>query len=188
VRISILVADSGPLITLAAAGELDLLTKTGARLIIPDMILIEATRDMLKPGAYAIQDWAANAFDITFVPTRIALDYSNRLAADPKFRGNNYGEYAAREVLNKQLARDPLLKASLIYEDGRVASASFRATVHTSVDFMTTHDFLVAMELEGVIPSASDVFDRAQAAMPARNVNRLRKLTDISVKPAPLKE
>jgi hypothetical protein len=60
--------------------------------------------------------------------------------------------------------------------------------LHAAVDYITTYDFLLAMELEGVIPSANAVFDRAQAAMPARNVRRLRKMTEVKLAQDPSKE
>jgi hypothetical protein len=55
--IKLFVVDTGPLITLAAAGSLDYLTYVQVEVIIPDAVLHEATRDAARIGAQDIIDW-----------------------------------------------------------------------------------------------------------------------------------
>jgi hypothetical protein len=56
-RISLYVLDTGPLITLAAAGCLDYLLYANVPVIIADAVFYEATRDATKLGAESILDW-----------------------------------------------------------------------------------------------------------------------------------
>ena len=58
VRARLIVLDTGPLITLAAADSLDYLLYPGAPLYIPDAVLYEATQDSQRIGAAEILDWA----------------------------------------------------------------------------------------------------------------------------------
>ena len=56
-RPDLIVPDTGPLSHLAQADALHLLHLIGGRVVVADMVVFEATRDMTKPGAQAIQDW-----------------------------------------------------------------------------------------------------------------------------------
>lgn len=50
-RLGLLVTDASPLITLAAADALECLTMPGLRVLIPDMVYFEVTRDLARTGA-----------------------------------------------------------------------------------------------------------------------------------------
>lgn len=54
-KIDVITADTGPLILLDAAGQLDLLKRVG-QVQIPDLVVMEATRQG-DPGAEAIREW-----------------------------------------------------------------------------------------------------------------------------------
>ena len=56
-RIGLIVTDASPLITLAAAESLDLLTMPEIPVSIPDMVYYEVTRDIAKLGATSVIDW-----------------------------------------------------------------------------------------------------------------------------------
>ena len=55
--LSIIVTDTGPLITLALADALDAILLPGLPVIIPDMVRFEVIQDLTKPGAQEIADW-----------------------------------------------------------------------------------------------------------------------------------
>ena len=54
---SLIVTDSGPLITLGVASALDALLAPRLPVIVPDMVRFEVIRDMSKPGAQEVADW-----------------------------------------------------------------------------------------------------------------------------------
>jgi hypothetical protein len=170
----VVLTDTGPLITLAAAKSLDLLLEPGKRIIVPDMVVIEATRYPDKPGAADILHWVHNTPTVNYVETNQAQVYYARLKLNPAFKGKDYGEFAAIEVLNKLFTRDPSMGAIMLWEDGRIGTFDFRNGLPPNVELMTTNEFLSHLEVLGVIPSAAVIFDRAQAAMPDRNIDRLR--------------
>lgn len=51
----VIVADIGALVHLAQADALHLLHQIGGRVVVADMVALEATWDLVKPGAPAIQ-------------------------------------------------------------------------------------------------------------------------------------
>ena len=53
-NISLIVTDASPLMTLAAAGSLDVLLLSRQRVIVPDMVRYEIVRFPEKPGATEI--------------------------------------------------------------------------------------------------------------------------------------
>ena len=55
--LTLIVTDTSPLITLALAGELDLLLRPGIQVNIPDAVFNEATRVRTAGGASAIIEW-----------------------------------------------------------------------------------------------------------------------------------
>ena len=56
IRPTVIVRDTAPLIHLAAGGVLHVLTGMG-RVVVPDVIELEATGDLAKPFAREIADW-----------------------------------------------------------------------------------------------------------------------------------
>lgn len=58
-RPDILIADTEPLLYLAQADALPLLHQIGRRVILPDMLAFEATRDLTKSGAARVCNWIA---------------------------------------------------------------------------------------------------------------------------------
>ena len=56
-KISLIVTDASPLITLAIADALDTLLMLDVRVIIPDMVNFEVTRHIDKPGSKELLDW-----------------------------------------------------------------------------------------------------------------------------------
>ena len=72
----LIVMDTGPLITLAAADSLDYLLYPGVPVHVPDAVLYEATRDGAALGAAAILDWAQrNSEQVRTVSTEAFFNY-----------------------------------------------------------------------------------------------------------------
>jgi predicted nucleic acid-binding protein len=81
------VTDTSPLITLALAGELDLLLRLGTPVSIPDAVFNEATRVRTAGGASAIVEWVnAHLDQVHIAPTEVGIDQQRRLeeAFDPR--------------------------------------------------------------------------------------------------------
>ncbi|MEP9402502.1 hypothetical protein [Sphingomonas sp. VNH70] len=56
-RPDVVVPDTGPLIHLAQADALHLLHEIGGRVVVADMVVLEATQDLSRPGAARIREW-----------------------------------------------------------------------------------------------------------------------------------
>ena len=54
---SLIVTDSGPLISLAIAGSLDVLFLPNLPVIVPDMVRHEVIQDLSRPGAALVAEW-----------------------------------------------------------------------------------------------------------------------------------
>jgi hypothetical protein len=83
-RISLIVTDASPLITLAVAGALDILLMPEVRVIIPDMVSFEVTRHINKPGSRELLDWiSAHQFSEVFVgSTEVFYEFLILASAD----------------------------------------------------------------------------------------------------------
>ncbi|MBV8705183.1 MAG: hypothetical protein JO118_15900, partial [Acetobacteraceae bacterium] len=117
----LIVTDTGPLITLAAADSLSYLLYPDAPVYIPDAVLYEATTKSSALGASSIAAWVQEHPDRVF-PV-VTETYANFLAAreaSPRHRERDLGERAAVEAIRYgvRLGRDE--RAVLITEDDRV--------------------------------------------------------------------
>jgi len=85
-RDPIVMADTGPLIRLAAAGLLDGLRATDRRVVIVDRLEVEAAQDQSKPFAAEIAKWIARNADTIERPRTVVgagieqLDIRNQYA------------------------------------------------------------------------------------------------------------
>lgn len=180
-NIALVVFDTGPLITLAAAESLDYLKLPAAPVLIPDAVFYEATMKHGALGAQDITEWVqANGEVVRVVPTRIFIAaqalLTNPIATAGQRRDltRDIGERAALEVIGAQLdaarAQD---RALLVLEDNAAARA---ARLEREIIPISTTDFLKTLEAEGRINSADAVLDRAQDA--GRHVSRMELLED----------
>jgi predicted nucleic acid-binding protein len=145
---TLIVTDTSPLITLALAGELDLLLRPGIPVHIPDAVLNEATRVRTAAGANAIVEWTnAHLDQVHIVSTEIGIDQLRRLEEGRSTRG--LGEAAALEALDRVLSADPNATGLLLFEDSDVMRR--RVIVDERVDLISTGDFLRALEAERLI-------------------------------------
>jgi hypothetical protein len=85
---TLIVTDTSPLITLALAGELDLLLRLGTPVSIPDAVFNEATRVRAAGGASAIVEWVnAHLDQVHIAPTEVGIDQQRRLEEGRSTRG-----------------------------------------------------------------------------------------------------
>ncbi len=154
-KLSLIVTDSGPLITLAIAGALDVLFLPGLPVIVPDMVRHEVIADLSKPGAMLVADWIrANN------PHEVFEEFMLLKSINPATKTKNRGEQAAAEVLAKVLEGQDF-GAVLVFEDSAVRKTNFLLRLPDAVVVASTSEFLFGLESRGVIASAQAILDRA---------------------------
>jgi len=177
---TLIVTDTSPLITLALAGELDLLLRLGTPVSIPDAVFNEATRVRTAGGASAIVEWVnAHLDQVHIAPTEVGIDQQRRLEEGRSTR--ELGEAAALETLERVLSADTAAEALLLFEDSDIMRR--RVIVDERVDLISTGDFLRELEAAHLIQSTDRILDVATEA--GRNMERQRETTsDESVRGA----
>jgi len=161
-NLSLVVTDSGPLITLAVAGALDVLFLPGLPVIVPDMVRYEVIADLSKPGALLVADWirANNPHRLSVAPTEVFEEFMLLKSINPATKTKNRGEQAAAEVLAKVLeGRD--FGAVLVFEDSAVRKTNFLLRLPDAVVVTSTSEFLFGLESRGMIASAQAILERA---------------------------
>ena len=161
----LVVMDTGPLITLAAAGNLDYLLRPGVPVYIPDAVLYEATRDGGALGAPEILAWTqAHEDGIRTVSTETFFNYVENRRLRDHWRERDLGERAALEAIHDAIHLSREERAVLITEDDRVLRRVLvtEAELTARIIPVTTRDFLVALEEAGWINSVDEVYRRAE--------------------------
>ena len=143
-REPIVVADSGPLIRLAAAGLLDSMRVLNRRIVIVDRVFEEVCADRSKPFAAEISDWverlgnaAFRAVTVTGAGIAALRDKPRTAEEDAALKAalRNSGELAVREFVDRWRP-DETGSAVVLYEDRRVATlfldAEFPVTLMTT--------------------------------------------------------
>jgi len=161
-NLSLVVTDSGPLITLAVAGALDVLFLPGLPVIVPDMVRHEVIADLSKPGALLVADWirANNPHRLSVAPTEVFEEFMLLKSINPATKTKNRGEQAAAEVLAKVLEGQDF-GAVLVFEDSAVRKTNFLLRLPDAVVVISTSEFLFGLESRGVIASAQAILERA---------------------------
>jgi hypothetical protein len=142
----IVMADTGPLIRLAAAGLLDGLRATNRRVVIVDRVEAEATGDRSKPFANEIAEWIERNSDTIERPRTVVgvgiekLEANTRTPEEARLLKaalRNSGERAIRDFLETWVPGTS--GALVIYEDEDVPKIlqSTRVPIH----LMTTRRF-----------------------------------------------
>ncbi len=168
-RLSLIVTDTSPLITLAVADSLGALLLPGLPVALPDAVYFEATRVRTAAGASRLVEWInANAALVRIVPTEIGVDQQRRLEEGRTIRG--LGEQAAIEVLDRLLTERGDVAALLLFEDTDLLRR--HAVVDERVTLVSTGDFLRGLQAARLIQSADQILD--DAARAGRNVGRQR--------------
>jgi len=186
VPIQVVIADSGPLISLAACGRLDLLGEFRRPVLIPDVMKAECLRFPEKVGAGTLETWFATpGCPIEIVPTPFLNMWREAVAADdadPKSRSAlGIGDAAVSWILRQAqvgvLADSPTL---VLTEDGPFGDGVLRDRF-PEVHLLSTRAFLRTLENLGRINSAEDII--ADIAVAGRRLGRY--LADRPGRPAP---
>lgn len=150
----VLLPDAGPLITLAYADSLDLLFAPGWQVRLVDMVWHEVTRHA-TPTRQKLIDWASR-HAVPVLSTRTFERHEAQSAFAPSGRANaDLGEWAIQEVMTGfALALQPTVGVFL-FEDHKVARANF--LLPPACQKVSTRAFLIFLEQQGLIESASDV-------------------------------
>lgn len=169
----LIVTDASPLITLAAADALDCLTIPGWRVVIPDMVYAEVTRDLARLGAAVIVGWArAHQDQVTIAPTEVFAEFQALQTLQPDIRSHGRGEQAALEALTAEITADSKLQALLLFEDNDLRSRNFVRALPERVMAISTGELLAELETIGRIQSSDRLLD--EAARHGRNVEQQR--------------
>jgi hypothetical protein len=161
-NLSLIVTDSGPLITLAVAGSLDVLFLTKLPVIVPDMVRHEVIQDLSKLGATLVAEWIRHndPHRLTVSPTEVYEEFMLLKSINPATKTKNRGEQAAAEVLGRALEGEDF-GAVLLFEDSAVRKTNFLTRLPDCVVVTSTSAFLFGLESRSLIPDAQSILDRA---------------------------
>lgn len=164
----ILIADAGPLITLAYADSLDILFKPGWSVQLVDMVVHEVTRND-TPTSQKISSWIQdNQIDIKESETY--RRYSAALEAGEAPRKANLGELAIQEVMQQFVLRQTPEVGVFLFEDHKIARTSF--VLPESCRKISTRAFLDFLEQHEWIESAHSI--ERKAILAGRAFSQLR--------------
>ncbi len=167
-RSIILLADAGPLITLAYANALDVLLLPGWSVQMVDMVLYEVTRHA-TPTSQKIAQWVAQQ-PLVVRETRVFQRYTQALATGALPRKANLGELAVQEVMTDFALISEPPTGIFLFEDHKIARASFLLPEHCHK--ISTRAFLQFLEQKGLVESAAEIERRAIQA--GRTFSQLR--------------
>lgn len=161
-KITLVVTDAPPLITLAAAKSLDYLLYPALPVVIPDAVFFEATGSAGKLGAQEILDWyRVHTDQVRIEPTQTFQD-EVLLRENPGHKPTrDLGERAAIEFIRNYPLPDDA-RALLLSDDRDV-----ERLVVVDPDrliLLTTWDYLRQLEEAQRIQSADAVWDAAREA------------------------
>ena len=159
---SLIVTDSGPLITLAIAGSLDVLFLPNLPVIVPDMVRHEVIQDLSKPGAALVAEWIRlnDPLRLTVGSTEVFEEFMLLKSMNPATKTKNRGEQAAAEVLGRQLEGQDF-GAVLLFEDSAVRKTNFLTRLPDCVVVASTSEFLFGLESRGLLQDAQSILDQA---------------------------
>jgi len=161
-KISLIVTDASPLITLAVADALDTLLMPEVKVIIPDMVNFEVTRHINKPGSRELLDWiSAHQFSEVFVgSTESFYEFTILHELNPSIKTQNRGEQAAAEILEREF-KNGVDAAILLFEDSDIKKANFLIRLPDNALIMSTSTFLDGLQLRNLITSADEILQKA---------------------------
>lgn len=161
-KFSLIVTDSGPLITLAVAGSLDVLFLPNLPVIVPDMVRHEVIQDLSKPGAALVAEWIRlnDPHRLTVGPTEVFEEFMLLKSMNPATKTKNRGEQAAAEVLGRELEGQDF-GAILLFEDSAVRKTNFLTRLPDGVVVTSTSELLFGLESRGLLQDAQSILDRA---------------------------
>ena len=172
IRPTVILPDTSPLVHLAAVDALDILTGFG-RVVVVDVVALEATHDRSKPYAAEIAAWIAEGGKpgsnrpVEIATTELGPLY--KLALDQNIKPpRNAGEIGITQWLTDEL-RHIGGPALVVYENGKIPNMLAREGVAETVALATTRNLLELAEREGHISSAEMLWARLSEAAPTAN-------------------
>lgn len=157
-RPTVVMADSSPLIHLAAVGQLDLLVGYGGRVVIPDVVRLETCFDPNKPFAAEISAWIDANPGVSVGDTDLGPVYELALKSGTR-RPRNSGERAIVDWIADNILHEggPAL---IIYENGKVPNMLRREGLPEDVVVMTSRYFLRLSQERGLLADAEETWAR----------------------------
>jgi len=163
-NIKIVVTDTPPLVTLAAAKSLDYLLYPSLPVIIPDAVFHEATASSGLLGAEQILTWYRTNFDKVRIEPTQAFQNETTLLELGRGTGRlprDLGDRASMEVIrDRNLIKDNE-RALLLSDDKDISRLVFNPE---KVLLTSTRDFLRYLEETQRIQSADAVIEMAEQA------------------------
>lgn len=162
IAVRLVVVDSGPLISLAAARRLDLLSAFDRPVRIVDVAREECLRDLGAVGASDLKNWFAatdgDRYQVVSTPLLpVWREAAAREAAGDETRPTKgLGDAAAAWLLARLQEEKPGEPALLLLEHGPFGDGIVRLR-HPEVYALSTRSFLLTLENFGAIPSAGDI-------------------------------
>ena len=172
-RITIVIPDAGPLISLAMGDALHLLLdlQPGVRLVLTDFVYFEATvfADRFLDGAQIARFIKKNKSTIEVVATTIGEfaipTIREKLRKDPDAPWpNDLGELSISSFITTSKDFNPGEPTLVLIEDDWFTANSY--AVPGNVHLLSTSAFLDGLEAEGVIESASAIRRLIQSKRP----------------------
>jgi predicted nucleic acid-binding protein len=154
-------ADTGPLIYLASVNYLHLLERIGAKVVIPDLVMLEAVVTG-KPFAAEIDAWITQGIQkgvitIATTPTGEAVRLARK--TDPSFRQKDGGERSIVDWLIDDVNGTDQ-QAIILYENGKVPAMLLRWNSDMNAKVVTTYAFLRVCEEKGLLDSSEIVWNK----------------------------
>jgi hypothetical protein len=158
-RPTVVMADSSPLIHLAAVGQLDLLFEYG-HVVLADVVRLETSLDQSKPFAPEISAWieANRGSRLSLADTDLGPVYE--LAIKTGVRPpRNSGERAIVDWLTDNIVHEggPAL---IIYENGKIPNMLRREGLPEDIVVMTSRYFLRLSQERGLLADAEATWTR----------------------------
>lgn len=157
-KVVLLVADAGPLISLAKADRLDLLLALKLPVHLVDQVRYEVTRNQRLIDAVRIEKWLKDNAGQVFVFTTYVGEAAAQRRQSGETRQPGQGEAAIAEFLNRldEVTGDPDAPALLIYEDSDIKKSTF--VLPPNIHLIATSAYLQGLERRHLIPSAQAVW------------------------------
>jgi hypothetical protein len=170
--VTIIFADSGPLISLALIDRLDLLQSFGRPVFITDTVVHECTRLIEKPGAAPLKEWFENkgANQYRLIETPLGDAYLKAVELSEQGIPNsakNFGEYSIHWALSNIEALANAMKIPKGDHFGLVLSEDkgfLNSSPPPNAHLLSTRAFLITLTEVGLIADAENLRAEIKAA------------------------
>ncbi len=158
-KVSLIVTDPSPLITLAVADALDALLIPGVNVIIPDMVNFVVTKHIDKSGSRELLNWIGHhqsahqlqaeqrhtVSGVFVESTETFNEFKILHKLNPSVKTKNRGEQVAAEILERGL-ENGVDAVILLFEDSDIKNANFLVRHPNNVLVMSTSTFLDGLQ------------------------------------------